>query len=157
MNCATDILYDFPPDIKTRLRWILGPDAPFLKSDSHGFRHPTATVSDNQMKPSNLAGEFRRNNNNTNNKRDNCCKQLTHKLPFYLLTWVVWNPCRGCGLARSDSSTNPIQSVIWPQTFFGPLYEVFLFVVEVLPYVHRNRRLIADGSPGRPPRLSHSS
>ena len=30
-------------------------------------------------------------------------------------------------------------------------------VVEVLLYVHRNRRLIMDGSPGRPPRLSHSS
>ena len=28
---------------------------------------------------------------------------------------------------------------------------------EVLPYVHRNRRFIRDGSPGRPPRLSHSS
>ena len=26
-------------------------------------------------------------------------------------------------------------------------------VVEVLFYVHRNRRLIRDGSPGRPPRL----
>ena len=24
-------------------------------------------------------------------------------------------------------------------------------------YVHRNRRLIRDGNPGRPPRLSHSS
>ena len=30
-------------------------------------------------------------------------------------------------------------------------------VVEVLLYVHRNRRLIRDGSPGRPPRLSRSS
>ena len=29
--------------------------------------------------------------------------------------------------------------------------------VEVLLYVHRNRRLIRDGSPGRPPWLSHSS
>ena len=29
-------------------------------------------------------------------------------------------------------------------------------VVEVLLYVHRNRRLIRDGSPGRLPRLSHS-
>ena len=29
--------------------------------------------------------------------------------------------------------------------------------VEVLLYVHKNRRLIRDGSPGRPPRLSHSS
>ena len=28
---------------------------------------------------------------------------------------------------------------------------------EVLLYVHRNRGLIRDGSPGRPPRLSHSS
>ena len=28
---------------------------------------------------------------------------------------------------------------------------------EVLLYVHRNRRLIRDGSPGRPPPLSHSS
>ena len=30
-------------------------------------------------------------------------------------------------------------------------------VVEELLYVHRNRRFIRDGSPGRPPRLSHSS
>ena len=29
--------------------------------------------------------------------------------------------------------------------------------VEVLLYVHRNHRLIRDGSPGRPPPLSHSS
>ena len=30
-------------------------------------------------------------------------------------------------------------------------------VAEVLLYVRRNRRHIRDGSPGRPPRLSHSS
>ena len=30
-------------------------------------------------------------------------------------------------------------------------------MVEVLLYVHRNRRFIRDGSLGRPPRLSHSS
>ena len=30
-------------------------------------------------------------------------------------------------------------------------------LVEVLLYVHRNRRLIRDGSSGRPPRFSHSS
>ena len=29
--------------------------------------------------------------------------------------------------------------------------------VEVLLNVHRNRRFIRDGNPGRPPRLSHSS
>ena len=33
----------------------------------------------------------------------------------------------------------------------------WVVVVEVLLYVHRNRRLIRDGSPGRPPRHSHSS
>ena len=31
------------------------------------------------------------------------------------------------------------------------------FLGWVLLYVHRNRRFIRDGSPGRPPRLSHSS
>ena len=31
-----------------------------------------------------------------------------------------------------------------------------LWWVEVLLYVHRNHRFIRDGSPGRPPRLSHS-
>ena len=30
-------------------------------------------------------------------------------------------------------------------------------LVEVLLYVHRNRRFIRDGNPGRPPRLSHGS
>ena len=30
-------------------------------------------------------------------------------------------------------------------------------VVEVLLYVHRNLMFIRDGSPARPPRLSHSS
>ena len=38
---------------------------------------------------------------------------------------------------------------------FEPTYMVI--VVEMLLYVHRNRRFIRDGSPGRPPRLSHSS
>ena len=35
--------------------------------------------------------------------------------------------------------------------------QTFLLVGWVLLYVHRNRRLFRDGSPGRPPRLSHSS
>ena len=35
--------------------------------------------------------------------------------------------------------------------------EVAVLLVEVLRYVQRNRRFIRDGSPGRPPRLSHSS
>ena len=30
-------------------------------------------------------------------------------------------------------------------------------LVEMLLYVHTNSRFIRDGSPGRPPRLSHSS
>ena len=32
-----------------------------------------------------------------------------------------------------------------------------LLLAEMLLYVHRNRRFIRDGSPGRPPRLSYSS
>ena len=31
------------------------------------------------------------------------------------------------------------------------------WLAEVLLYIHWNRRFIRDGSPGRPPRLSHSS
>ena len=31
------------------------------------------------------------------------------------------------------------------------------WLVEVLLYVHRSHRLIGDGSPGKPPQLSHSS
>ena len=31
------------------------------------------------------------------------------------------------------------------------------WMVEALLYVHRNRRFIRDGSPGRPPRLPHNS
>ena len=42
-------------------------------------------------------------------------------------------------------------------TFTQLLSSVILRSVEVLLYVHRNRRLIRDGSPGQPPRLSHRS
>ena len=43
--------------------------------------------------------------------------------------------------------------------FFVLQHEFFFsnFFLEMLLYVHRNRRFIRDGSPGRPPRLSHSS
>ena len=34
---------------------------------------------------------------------------------------------------------------------------VSCWLAEVSLYIHRNRRLIRDGSPGQPPRLSHSS
>ena len=43
--------------------------------------------------------------------------------------------------------------VIYCDTFF----DLVALVGWVLLYVHRNRRLIRDGSPGRPPRLSHSA
>ena len=48
----------------------------------------------------------------------------------------------GCWMNYQSSVTFPGQSDL---------------MVEVLLYVHRNRRLIRDRSPGRPPRLSHSS
>ena len=37
------------------------------------------------------------------------------------------------------------------------LQNVTRWLLEVLLYVHRNHRFIRDGSPGRPPWLSHSS
>ena len=55
--------------------------------------------------------------------------------------------------------THILSSDTWPAahdvelTGFTPLLKL---LVEVLLYVHRNRRFIRDGSPGRPPRLSHS-
>ena len=42
------------------------------------------------------------------------------------------------------SGAEGVESVIWS------------CMAEVLLYVHRNRRDIRDGSPGRPPRLSHT-
>ena len=50
-----------------------------------------------------------------------------------------------------------VQRRSWTQ--FGQCHPVCSIVVEVLLYVHRNRRFIklGDGSIGRPPRLSHSS
>ena len=52
----------------------------------------------------------------------------------------------------------PTISWLLPSSRRGGLYgETRFVVVEVLLYVHRNRRFIMDGSPGCPPRLSHSS
>ena len=54
------------------------------------------------------------------------------------------------GLLRMPMAINP---------FTAPACNIsgLEVVVEVLLHVHRNRRLIRDGNPGRPPRLSHSS
>ena len=49
---------------------------------------------------------------------------------------------------------NDYQRTCWSIT---NLLGEIVVVVEVLLCVHKNRRLIRDGSPGRPPRLSHSS
>ena len=67
---------------------------------------------------------------------------------------------------RNLSLDNSMQTKLWPGT--TPLLRLLLlefrvilkdrvYVVEVLLYVHRNRRLIRDGRPERPPRLSYSS
>ena len=56
-----------------------------------------------------------------------------------------------------DSTPSIYQAV---QTRTKTSESEMLFVcslVEVLLDVHRSRRFIRDGSPGRPPRLSHSS
>ena len=49
-----------------------------------------------------------------------------------------------------------IQTGFKPEVW-GHFHSSVVVVVEMLLYVHRNSRLIRDGSPGRPPRLSHSS
>ena len=56
-----------------------------------------------------------------------------------------------------DAHNHPVLLTSWP---IDPAHHrawTQLMVGWVLLYVHRNRRLIRDGSPGRPPRLSHSS
>ena len=49
------------------------------------------------------------------------------------------------------------RSVEWPHKAYWWRVWGRRHFSSVLLYVHRNRRLIRDGSPGRPPRLSHSS
>ena len=65
-----------------------------------------------------------------------------------------------CGCVNALKRTSRVLACTVVDSTRGSLYSTdFLKVVdvEVLIYVHRNRRLIRDGSPGRPPRLSHSS
>ena len=62
-------------------------------------------------------------------------------------TWTV----------RVSSSGRCKLSVSGPNEALKAYIEMTVVGAEVLLYVHRNRRLIRDGSPGRPPLLSHSS
>ena len=55
-------------------------------------------------------------------------------------------------LHHSSVIQTGFKSEVW-----GHFHSNVVVVVEMLLYIHRNRRLIRDGSPGRPPRLSHSS
>ena len=52
-----------------------------------------------------------------------------------------------------------LEKTVFSSTFSEVIvvYDEEHLVVEVLLYVHRNHRFIKDWSPGRPPRLSHSS
>ena len=71
-----------------------------------------------------------------------------------------WDRARAAGLshvrARTLSFLRDCFSVCQSVTA-RRLNKEEVVVVEVLLYVHRNHRLIRDGSPGWPPRLSHSS
>ena len=55
------------------------------------------------------------------------------------------NLCGICGQEMTDGANATELKIGWAED------------VEVLLYVHRNRRFIKDGSPGCPPRLLHSS
>ena len=53
--------------------------------------------------------------------------------------------------------TSTFTQLLSSDTRFVVVVVVVVVDVEVLLYVHRNRRLIRDGNQGWPPRLSHSS
>ena len=48
------------------------------------------------------------------------------------------------------------ESAVYSQPSVSRAVSCQVWACWALPYVHRNRRLIRDGGPGRPPRLSHS-
>ena len=56
-----------------------------------------------------------------------------------------------------NSSSGDVKYVDLPPSLTCQFRLCRVDVAEVLLYVHRNRRFIRDGSPGRSPRLSHSS
>ena len=64
----------------------------------------------------------------------------------------LWMPL--CKYHELDIVPNNLAA---PNDFLCVLAGINVDVVEVLLYVHRNRKLIKDGSPGRPPRLLRSS
>ena len=59
------------------------------------------------------------------------------------------------GSCRKSSFVFPTPSICLRHPSFSE--PDIIVVVKVLLYVHRNRRPVRDGSPGRPSRLSHSS
>ena len=73
--------------------------------------------------------------------------QLSHSswaASYYHINHYL-NPLQPCRCAHTGIHTYMQIRPTWP------------FCCWALLYVHRNHRLIRDGSPGRPPRFSHSS
>ena len=71
---------------------------------------------------------------------------------------ACWASSASCGgWLWTQKLTLPTQRLAYSWRRVPVLILLVGWLVEVLLYVHRNRRLIRDGSPGRPPRLSHSS
>ena len=71
---------------------------------------------------------------------------LYHSVTGTLVTHSHHHHFQASKHAATDNTHTPTLSPPTPFAKFG----------SVLLYVHRNRRLIRDGSPGRPPRLLHS-
>ena len=81
-----------------------------------------------------------------------CCRDRTVGVRKHHC--ITAQRCRG----SSDEDYNYIQLSVTTSTVFGKgLDHRVSSSVEVLLYVHRNRRFIRGGGPGRPPRLSHTS
>ena len=90
--------------------------------------------------------------------RSTRCLLTVYPLSAYGLPAVCsWSACLQCVSSTHELVRLPFK--ILPSFAGGPDWASLPghVVVEVLLYVHRNRRFIRDGSPGRPPRHSHNS
>ena len=91
-----------------------------------------------------------------------CCFEFFSTVASVYTVFVTVFPTETSGyiiIRRSMAETAGCKEHKWLCTC--PLPTTFIVLVSgccwVLLYVHRNHRLIRDGTPGRPPRLSHSS
>ena len=85
-----------------------------------------------------------------------CCTEWEYLQQIHVQLWHCWSDHRAdrnFTVRLYDLARGRIDSILLPR---GGAASATCIVDEVLPYVHRNRRFVRDGSQGRPPRLSHT-